>query len=48
MELLESLWVYAELLDGRPFDLGEGGGPKRGLIPDGIDIAAEVDGRDEG
>jgi len=48
VELLESLWAYVGLLGGRPFDLGDGGGPKRGLIPDGIGIADDVDGRDEG
>lgn len=47
MDPLDSLRMYVGLLGGRPFDLGDGGGPKRGLIPDGIVMAAEVKGRDE-
>ena len=45
--MLDSRWICEELFVGRPFDLGEGGGPKRGLIPDSIGIVADVDGRDE-
>ena len=42
------LWAYTGLCCGGPLNLGEGGGPKRGLIADGIDMVAEVDGREEG
>ena len=48
MEPSESLWEYAEPFGEGPFVLGEGGGPRRGLMAGGCcDIVAEVEGREE-
>lgn len=47
MERPGSLSVYiAPFCDG-PCNLGDGGGPSRGLMAEGGDIAADVEGREE-
>lgn len=42
-----SLSEYIAPFREGPFILGDGGGPKRGLMAEGSDIVADVEGREE-
>jgi len=42
-----SLSEYIAPFREGPFSFGDGGGPKRGLMAEGSDIVADVEGREE-